>query len=127
MSDTRTGTAPSSAASAAPDTSTLQRANLLADLLETKVAAAGRRIDIDPERVQRGLGQLVLTVVKLLHVLLERQAIRRVDGGDLDEDEIEQLGLALMRQSEEIERLRRLLGLEEQDLNLDLGPLGKLF
>jgi hypothetical protein len=91
------------------------------------VAAAGRRIDIDPERVQRGLGQLVLTVVKLLHVLLERQAIRRVDGGDLDEEEIEQLGLALMRQSEEIERLRRLLGLEDQDLNLDLGPLGKLF
>ncbi|WP_213459611.1 gas vesicle protein GvpK [Thiocapsa sp.] len=77
--------------------------------------------------MQRGLGQLVLTVVKLLHVLLERQAIRRVDGGDLDEDEIEQLGLALMRQSEEIDRLRRLLGLEEQDLNLDLGPLGKLF
>nr|WP_300988865.1 gas vesicle protein K [Thiocapsa sp.] len=70
---------------------------------------------------------MVLTVVKLLHVLLERQAIRRVDGGDLDEDEIEQLGLALMRQSEEIDRLRRLLGLEEQDLNLDLGPLGKLF
>lgn len=127
MSDTETGTAPSSAASAAPDTATLQQANLLADLLETKVAAAGRRIDIDPERVQRGLGQLVLTVVKLLHVLLERQAIRRVDGGDLDEDEIEQLGLALMRQSEEIDRLRRLLGLEEQDLNLDLGPLGKLF
>ena len=127
MSDTETGTAPSGATSAAPDTPTLQQANLLADLLETKVAAAGRRIDIDPERVQRGLGQLVLTVVKLLHVLLERQAIRRVDGGDLDEEEIEQLGLALMRQSEEIDRLRRLLGLEEQDLNLDLGPLGKLF
>ncbi|QVL47588.1 MAG: gas vesicle protein K [Thiocapsa sp.] len=127
MSDTEAGKVPSGATSAAPDTATLQQANLLADLLETKVAAAGRRIDIDPERVQRGLGQLVLTVVKLLHVLLERQAIRRVDGGDLDEDEIEQLGLALMRQSEEIDRLRRLLGLEEQDLNLDLGPLGKLF
>ena len=127
MSDTEIGTAQSSATSAAPDTPTLQRANALADLLETKAASAGRRIDIDPERVQRGLGQLVLTIVKLLHVLLERQAIRRVDGGDLDEDEIEQLGLALMRQSEEIDRLRRLLGLEEQDLNLDLGPLGKLF
>jgi hypothetical protein len=127
MSDTEIGTASGAAASAAPDRATLQRANLLADLLESKVAAAGRRIDIDPERVQRGLGQLVLTVVKLLHVLLERQAIRRVDGGDLDEEEIEQLGLALMRQSEEIERLRRLLGLEDQDLNLDLGPLGKLF
>jgi hypothetical protein len=122
MSDTEIGKAPGAAGLPAPGTATL-----LADLLETKVAAASRRIDIDPERVQRGLGQLVLTVVKLLHVLLERQAIRRVDGGDLDDEEIEQLGLALMRQSEEIERLRRLLGLEEQDLNLDLGPLGKLF
>jgi hypothetical protein len=127
MSGTEIGTAQGTAAPPAPGAATLQRANLLADLLETKVSAAGRRIDIDPERVQRGLGQLVLTVVKLLHVLLERQAIRRVDGGDLDEEEIEQLGLALMRQSEEIDRLRRLLGLEEQDLNLDLGPLGKLF
>lgn len=101
--------------------------NLLADLLETKVAATSRRIDIDPERVQKGLGQLVLTLVKLLHVLLERQAIRRMDSGDLSDDEIEQVGLTLMRQTEEIDRLRRLFDLEEEDLNLDLGPLGKLF
>ncbi|WP_295389005.1 gas vesicle protein K [uncultured Thiodictyon sp.] len=101
--------------------------NLLADLLETKVAATSRRIDIDPQRVQQGLGQLVLTLVKLLHVLLERQAIRRMDGGDLSDEEIEQVGLTLMRQTEEIDRLRRLFDLEEEDLNLDLGPLGKLF
>jgi hypothetical protein len=113
--------------SAAEDAATMRQANLLAELLETKVSASSRRIDIDPQRVQRGLGQLVLTLVKLLHVLLERQAIRRVDGGDLQDEEIEQLGLALMRQSDEIDRLRRLLGLEEKDLNLDLGPLGKLF
>jgi hypothetical protein len=109
------------------DTASARPVNLLADLLESKVAATSRRIDIDPERVQRGLGQLVLTLVKLLHVLLERQAIRRMDGGDLSDDEIEQLGLTLMRQSDEVDRLRRLLGLEEEDLNLDLGPLGKLF
>lgn len=101
--------------------------DLLADLLESKVAATARRVDIDPERVQQGLGQLVLTLVKLLHVLLERQAIRRMDGGELTDDEIEQVGLTLMRQAEEIDRLRRLLGLAEEDLNLDLGPLGKLF
>lgn len=102
-------------------------ADRLAEILETKVSAGPRRIDIDPERVQQGLGQLVLTLVKLLHVLLERQAIRRMDGGDLTDEEIEQLGLALMRQAEEIERLCHFLGLEDQDLNLDLGPLGKLF
>jgi hypothetical protein len=101
--------------------------DILSDLLESKIASGSRRIDLDAERVQRGLGQLVLTLVKLLHVLLERQAIRRMDDGDLSDDEIERLGLALMRQAEEIDRLRRTLGLEEEDLNLDLGPLGKLF
>lgn len=104
-----------------------QAADILSDLLESKAAGRAPRIDLDPERVQRGLGQLVLTLVKLLHVLLERQAIRRMDGGDLTEDEIEGLGLTLMRQAEEIERLRRVLGLAEKDLNLDLGPLGRLF
>jgi hypothetical protein len=76
--------------------------------------------------VQNGLGQIVLTLVKLLHELLERQAIRRMDGGSLTEEEIERLGIALMKQSEEIERLRKEFGLEEEDLNIDLGPLGKL-
>lgn len=126
------GPVPSVVPSVAPtgpaaDAEPVRQTNLLADLLESKVAATSRRIDIDPERVQKGLGQLVLTLVKLLHVLLERQAIRRMDGGDLSDDDLEQLGLTLMRQADEIDRLRRLLGLEEEDLNLDLGPLGKLF
>jgi len=64
--------------------------------------------------------------LRLLHELLERQAIRRIDAGTLTDDEIERLGLALMKQTEEIERLRRAFGLEEEDLNIDLGPLGKL-
>jgi Gas vesicle protein K len=77
---------------------------------------AGRpRLDLDPERLKNGLGQLVLTVVKLLHELLERQALRRIEG------------LTLMGQAKEIDRLRKEFGLEEDDLNLDLGPLGKLF
>ena len=84
------------------------------------------RLDLNQEDVKNGLGQLVLTVVKLLHELLERQAIRRIDAGSLNDDQIEDLGTTLMKQAQEIERLRREFGLEEDDLNLDLGPLGKL-
>jgi hypothetical protein len=85
------------------------------------------RINLSPEKVKNGLGQLVLTLVKLLHELLERQAIRRMDAGSLTDDEIERLGVTLMRQAQEIERLRKEFGLEEEDLNLDLGPIGRLF
>lgn len=84
------------------------------------------RINLDQDDVKNGLGQLVLTLVKLLHELLERQAIRRIDAGSLGDAEIERLGVTLMRQAQEIERLRKEFGLEEEDLNLDLGPLGKL-
>jgi len=86
-----------------------------------------RKLNLDPDAVKNGLGQLVLTLVKLIHELLEQQALRRIDGGSLSDDEIERLGVTLMRQSEEIERLRIEFGLEKEDLNLDLGPLGKLF
>jgi hypothetical protein len=84
------------------------------------------RLELDPEKVKNGLGQLVLTVIKLLHELLERQALRRIDAGSLTEEQIERMGLTLMGQVNEIDRLRREFGLEEQDMNLDLGPLGKL-
>jgi len=90
-------------------------------------APARARLDLDPDRLKNGLGQLVLTLVKLLHELLERQALRRIDAGSLTEEQIERLGLTLMGQAEEIDRLRREFGLEEDDLNLDLGPLGRLF
>jgi len=83
-------------------------------------------LSLDPEKVKNGLGQLVLTLVRLLHELMERQAIRRIDAGGLSSEQVERLGLTLMRQSEEIERLRKEFGLEERDLNLDLGPLGTL-
>jgi len=84
------------------------------------------RVNLDPDNVKNGLGQLVLTLVKLLHELLERQAIRRINEGHLNDVEIERLGITLMRQAEEIERLREVFALEEKDLNLDLGPLGRL-
>jgi Gas vesicle protein K/Gas vesicle protein len=76
--------------------------------------------------VKNGFSQLVLTLVKVLHELLKRQALRRVEGGSLDLSQMERLGVTLMRQAQEIERIAAELGLEEEDLNLDLGPLGKL-
>ena len=84
------------------------------------------RLNLDQTSVKNGLGQLVLTLIKLLHELLERQAIRRMESGSLTDSEIERLGITLMSQALEIERFRKEFGLEEQDLNLDLGPLGKL-
>ena len=84
------------------------------------------RIKLDPDNVKNGLGQLVLTIVELLRQLLERQAIRRMEGGSLSETEIENLGVTFMRLSEEIDHLKGEFGLEDEDLNLDLGPLGKL-
>jgi hypothetical protein len=84
------------------------------------------RINLDQDNIKNSLGQLVLTLVKLLHELLERQGIRRIEAGTLTDDQIERLGLTLMKQAQEIDRLRQEFGLEEADLNLDLGPLGQL-
>jgi len=84
------------------------------------------RLSLDRDKAKNGLCQLVLTLVKLLHELVERQAIRRIEAGSLGDDEIERVGVTLMRQAEEIERMRKEFGLDEEDLNLDLGPLGKL-
>ena len=92
---------------------------------ESERKSAGR-LNLNQKNVKNGLGQLVLTLVKLLHELLERQALRRIEAGSLNDDEIEELGITLMKQAQEIERLRKEFGLEAEDLNLDLGPLGKL-
>ncbi len=88
--------------------------------------AASPRIELDGEKVRDGLAQLVLTLIKLLHELLERQAIQRMESGSLNDEEVERLGLAMMRQAEELERIRKSFGLEDSDLNIDLGPLGRL-
>ena len=84
------------------------------------------RVDADPDNVERGLAQLVLTLVELLRQLMERQAVRRVEGGSLTDDEIERLGLTFMRLEQRMDQLKEAFGLEDDDLNLDLGPLGKL-
>jgi len=89
-------------------------------------ALAPQRIALDPADVKTGLGKLVLTVVALVRDLLERQAIRRMEAGSLTDAEIERIGTTFMRLGEEIERLKKEFGLQGKELNIDLGPLGKL-
>jgi hypothetical protein len=88
--------------------------------------AVTRRIDADPENVQRGLAQLVLTIVELLRQLMERQALRRVEAGGLDDETVERLGRTLMALEDRMEELKQTFGLRDEDLNLNLGPLGRL-
>jgi hypothetical protein len=85
-----------------------------------------QHINADPENVERGLASLVLTIVELLRQLMERQALRRVDEGDLTDEQVERLGTTLMRLEEAMADLREHFGLSPEDLNIDLGPLGPL-
>ena len=89
-------------------------------------AQAPARIATDPENVERGLAQLVLTVVELLRQLMERQAIRRMEAGSLTDDQVERMGETFMKLADRMEELREHFGLTSEDLNLDLGPLGRL-
>jgi hypothetical protein len=84
------------------------------------------RVDLDPEGVEQGLAKLVLTLVEFLRQLLERQAVRRMDGGTLTDEEIERVGLALMRLEQKVDEVAKAFGLDPDDLNLGLGPIGKL-
>ncbi len=83
-------------------------------------------IDVEPERVEQGLAQLVLTLIEFVRQLLERQAVRRMEGGSLSEEEVERVGLALMKLEEKVHELAGQFGLEPSDLNINLGPLGDL-
>lgn len=85
-----------------------------------------RRVAVDEDSVERGLASLVLTIVELLRQLMERQALRRVDQGDLTDEQIERIGTTLMALEEQMVALREYFGLRPEDLNLDLGPLGSL-
>jgi len=84
------------------------------------------RVDVDPDDVERGLAKLVLALVEFLRRLLERQAVRRLEGGTLTDDEVERMGLALMRLEQKVHEMARAFGLDPSELNLGLGPLGKL-
>lgn len=84
------------------------------------------RINIDSGTVEQGLAKLVLCLIELVRRLLEKQAVRRMEGGDLSSEQIEELGLALMKLEEKMEELKAQFGLSSEDLNLDLGPIGRL-
>lgn len=84
------------------------------------------RWNADPDDVRRSVMQLVLTLVDFIRQVMERQALRRVDEGTLSPDEIERIGVALMQLEQTVHDLARQVGLDPTDLNLDLGPLGKL-
>lgn len=84
------------------------------------------RINARPEDAGRELGRLVLTLVEVLRKVLEHQAVRRMDSGTLSQEEVERLGLALMRLSERMDELKVAFNLRDEDLDIDLGPLGRL-
>jgi hypothetical protein len=88
--------------------------------------APRRRIEADPESVERGLVSLVLTIVELLRQLMERQALRRVEQGSLTDEQVENVGQTLMALEERMAELRDHFDLTPEDLNIDLGPLGPL-
>ena len=88
--------------------------------------ALPERINADPDKVEQGLARLVLTVIELLRRVLEHQAVRRMDGGTLTDEQVERLGLALLRLNERMGELKETFGLTDDDLSIDLGPLGEL-
>lgn len=81
------------------------------------------RISADADIVENGLAKLVLSIVELVRKLLERQALRRMDAGNLTDEEIERLGTALMKLEEKMAELKRAFGLSDEDLNMNLGPV----
>jgi hypothetical protein len=85
-----------------------------------------QRISADPEVVENGLAKLVLSIIELVRRLLEKQALRRMDAGNLTDQEVERLGASLMKLEEKMEELKGVFGLSDDDLNLKLGPVRSL-
>ncbi|PYX91581.1 MAG: gas vesicle protein K [Acidobacteria bacterium] len=93
--------------------------------LEAASQGALQRIDCNAETIEQGLAKLVLGLIELLRRLLERQAIRRMEGGSLSDEKVEAMGQALMKLETKINEMAAGFGLKPEDLNLELGPLGK--
>jgi hypothetical protein len=93
---------------------------------DAPVRSGRHRLETDPDNVRRDLSQLVLTIVELVRQLVERQSIRRAEQGDLTDEQVETIGMTLMRLEEAMEELCEKFDLDMADLNLDLGPLGTL-
>ncbi|HEU5451550.1 MAG TPA: gas vesicle protein K [Terriglobales bacterium] len=101
-------------------------AQAVSDLSSQAAQGSTQRLDCSPENVEQGLARLVLSIIELLRKVLERQAIRRMEGGSLDPRQVEEMGQALMKLEAKIRQLADQFGLKPEDLNLDLGPLGNL-
>jgi gas vesicle protein GvpK len=101
-------------------------AGSIAAELERATARLSRRVEADPENVEKGLAQLVLTLIELLRQLMEKQAVRRIESGSLTDDEIDRLGETFMKLEKRMDELKRQFDLRDEDLNLNLGPLGDL-
>lgn len=95
------------------------------DIEEVKDANPDR-INIDPENVEKGLAKLVLTLVELIRKLMEKQAMKRVEAGSLSDEEIERVGETLMKLEDKMKELKEIFDLKDEELNLNLGPLGDL-
>jgi Gas vesicle protein K len=104
----------------------VQEIDSLRNELERVSKGAPPRWNANPDEVRRSVAKLVLTLVEFIRQLLERQAIRRMDAGTLTAEETEAVGLALMRLEETVRDLAAQFGLSAEDLNLDLGPVGRL-
>lgn len=102
-----------------------RREELIAELSEI-AQALPRRIDVDPDGVERDLSKLVLTLVELLRRVVEHQAVQRMDDPDLTEEQVERMGAALWRLEEKMQEIKRVFGLADEELNIDLGPLGRV-
>ena len=96
-----------------------------AELAEVAPALPGR-IEARAENIDQGLARLVLTLIELIRQLLEHQAVRRMEGGSLTDEQVEELGLALLRLRERLDEIKGVFGLSGEELNIDLGPLGRL-
>jgi hypothetical protein len=113
-------------AGAAPGLDVQELESLRAELERIARSGAPPRWNADPEDVRRSVARLVLTLVEFIRQLLERQAIRRMDAGTLTAEQTEAVGMALMRLEETIQDIAAQFGLSPEDLNLDLGPVGRL-
>jgi hypothetical protein len=94
--------------------------------LEAVAEGLPPRLNTDPDKIENGLAKLVLTLIEVLRKVLEHQAVRRMEGGHLSDEEVERLGVALLRLNDRMQDMKGTFGLTDDDLQIDLGPLGRL-
>ena len=94
--------------------------------LETVAEGLPPRLNTDPDKVENGVAKLVLTLIEVLRKVLEHQAVRRMEGGHLSDEEVERLGVTLLRLNDRMQDMKGIFGLTDDDLQIDLGPLGRL-